>query len=103
VNSSTEMFFKPGTIQFGLSGEVELDWNSSPCVALDMEFHHHGVAAYFRLVLLARQAGVDVSYISFEGGSANPDENTKRLSNAIADARIVRQASSRRAGCVNSA
>jgi hypothetical protein len=90
VNSSSEMFFKPGTIRFGLSGEVGLGWASSPCITLDMEFHHMNVAAYFRLALEAGEAGIEISYISFEGGSANPDENTKRLVEAIADARISR-------------
>jgi len=89
VNSSTELFYKPGTIQFGLSGEVELEWGSSPCVALDMEFHHMGVAAYFRLILLAHQAGIEISYISFDGSSADPDKNTRRLVDAIEDARLT--------------
>ncbi len=40
VNSSTEMFFKPGTISFGLSGEADISWDSEPVIALDMEFHH---------------------------------------------------------------
>jgi hypothetical protein len=88
VNSSTEMFFKPGTIQFGLSGEVALQWDSSPTITLDMEFHHMGVAVYFRLLLLAFEAGIEISYVSFEGGAADPDANTRRLIDAIADARL---------------
>jgi hypothetical protein len=89
VNSSTEMFFRPGTISFGLSGEVELQWGSAPCVSLDMEFHNMNVSAYFRLILQDVHAGIDISYVSFEGGSADPDENTRRLIEAIAEARIV--------------
>jgi hypothetical protein len=89
VNSSTEMFFKPGTICFGLSGEVELPWGCAPCIALDMEFHHLNVSAYFRLVLQSLQAGIEISYVSFEGGSDDPDKNTQRLVEAIEDARIL--------------
>ncbi|AHB47762.1 hypothetical protein W911_04025 [Hyphomicrobium nitrativorans NL23] len=89
VNSSTEMFFKPGTITFGLSGEVDLPWDRAPSVSLDMEFHHLNVSAYFRLVLEAFHAGVDLSYVSFEGGSDDPDKNTCRLVEAIEDARVV--------------
>jgi hypothetical protein len=88
VNSSTEMFFRPGTIQFGLSGEADLEWGSAPCISLDMEFHHFNVAAYFRLILQSLQAGIEISYVSFEGGSADPDDNTQRLVEAIADARL---------------
>lgn len=97
VNSSTEMFFKPGTICFGLSGEVELPWGCAPCIALDMEFHHLNVSAYFRLVLQSLQAGIEISYVSFEGGSQDPDQNTARLVEAIEDARLAKARPSRRA------
>lgn len=89
VNSSTEMFFKPGTITFGLSGEVDLPWGCAPCISLDMEFHHLNVSAYFRLVLRSLEAGIEISYVSFEDGSQDPDKNTARLIEAIEDARIV--------------
>ena len=88
VNSSTEMFFKPGTITFGLSGDIDLPWGCVPCISLDMEFHHLNVSAYFRLVLQTPQAGVEISYVSFEGGSTDPDRNTARLIEAIEDARL---------------
>lgn len=96
VNSSTEMFFKPGTITFGLSGEVDLPWRCAPCISLDMEFHHLNVSAYFRLVLRSLEAGIEISYVSFEGGSQDPDKNTARLIEAIEDARIVPVSSSKR-------
>ncbi len=41
VNSSTEMFFKPGTILFrSFGGDRICRWGCSPCISLDMEFHH---------------------------------------------------------------
>jgi len=89
VNSSTEMFFKPGTISFGLSGEVDAPWGCAPCISLDMEFHHLNVSAYFRLVLQSLHAGIEISYVSFEGGSEDPDKNTARLVEALEDARVV--------------
>jgi hypothetical protein len=97
VNSSTEMFFKPGTITFGLSGEVDLPWGCAPCISLDMEFHHLNASVYFRLVLRALHAGVEISYVSFDGGSEDPDRNTARLVEAIEDARIVPVSRKRRA------
>jgi hypothetical protein len=96
VNSSTEMFYKPGTICFGLSGEVDLPWGCAPCVSLDMEFHHLNVSAYFRLVLKSLQAGIELTYVSFEGGSEDPDRNTARLIEAIEDARLSQGARRRR-------
>ncbi|HEU0160544.1 MAG TPA: hypothetical protein VFR00_14575, partial [Hyphomicrobiaceae bacterium] len=40
VSSSTELYFKPDTVRFSQSGEVNLTWGGAPSVALDMEFHH---------------------------------------------------------------
>jgi hypothetical protein len=89
VASSAELFFKPGTIFFGQSGEVELTWDELPSVALDMEFRHRHVNVFFRLVLEAQSAGVEITYVSFEGASEVPGDNTRRLIDAIADARLV--------------
>lgn len=89
VNSSTELFFKPGTVTFGLSGHVDVTWSSNPAVVLDMEFEHKCVKASFRLQLQALQAGVEIEQIAFEDSSADPDENTERLIDAIADARLM--------------
>ena len=76
VNSSTELYYKPGTLSFGQSGDVDVKWGGTPTIALDMEFHHMRVSVYFRLLLEALQAGVEINYISFEGASGGPDENT---------------------------
>lgn len=89
VASSAELFFKPGTICFGHSGEVDLQWDQPPTVALDMEFRHMRVSAYFRLVLEAQHAAVEITYLAFEGASEEPNENTRRLVEAIADARLM--------------
>jgi hypothetical protein len=89
VNSSSELYFKPNTLSFGRSGDVHLKWGEAPAVGLDMEFHHRGVAVYFRLLLQALQAGVDIHYISFAESSAVPEDNTALLVQAIADARLT--------------
>jgi hypothetical protein len=47
------------------------------------------VNVHFRLLLEALQAGVEIDYITFEGASADADENTQRLVTAIADARLL--------------
>jgi hypothetical protein len=88
VASSAELFFKPGTIAFGHSGDVDVTWDQPPTVALDMEFRHRCVNVYFRLVLEAEQAAVEITHLAFDGASEEPDENTRRLIEAIADARL---------------
>jgi hypothetical protein len=53
-----------------------------------MEFRHQRVNVYFRLVLEAEQAAVEITHLAFDGASEEPDENTRRLIEAIADARL---------------
>ena len=47
------------------------------------------VNVYFRLMLEALHAGIEIDYITFDEGSADPDENTQRLVDAIANARLA--------------
>lgn len=89
VNCSTEMYFKPGTMSFADSGDVSLNWTGEPSVVLNMQFHHRRVEVFFRLLLESKQAGVEIEYISFNGNSPDPAADTRRLVDAIADARFA--------------
>jgi hypothetical protein len=89
VSSSTELYFKPNTVCFGNAGSVDLSWDGAPSVTLDMEFRYMRVNVYFRLLLEAMRAGVEIDYVAFEDGSPDPDENTRRLVEAMADARLA--------------
>jgi hypothetical protein len=89
VNSSTELYYRRGTLSFGRSGDIDLKWGGAPVISLDMEFHHQQVSVYFRLRLEALQAGVEIDYISFDTGSADADANTQALIAAIAGARLA--------------
>ena len=88
VQASIELSFKPETLSFGLAGDVYLEWGVLPRVSLDMEFHHESVHVYFRLMLEAEEAGVEITYISFEGESTGPGHNTTRLHQALGEARL---------------
>ena len=72
VNSSTELYYKPGTLSFGRSGDIDLKWGGTPTISLDMEFHHVQVSVYFRLLLEALQAGIEIDYINFERAAPTP-------------------------------
>lgn len=88
VQASIELSFKPETLRFGHSGDVYIDWGSEPRVSFDMEFHHQAIHVYFRLQLEAEEAGVEITYISFDGESVAPDQNTNRLHDALGEARL---------------
>ena len=88
VNSSVELFFKPGTLSFGWNAEFELDWNSLPVITLDMEFRHRSVWLVFKLILRALQTNVTVEHLSLGKTSGDPRQDMAALIAAIADARL---------------
>jgi hypothetical protein len=89
VNSSAELYLKPGTLSYGWAAEVDMRWTGNPSVKLDLEFQHRQVTAFFKLILEPRQAGVELSHVEFEAPSETPVENTRLLIEAIADARVT--------------
>jgi hypothetical protein len=88
VNSSTELYFKPGVLRYALSAGCSVGWDSSPTIALDMEFRNAPVCIFFRLLLGRSLAGVEVMDIIFDEKGLDQTEKTQRLAKAIADARL---------------
>jgi len=88
VNSSTELYFKPGALKYALSAGCKVGWESAPTIALDMEFRRQSVCVFFRLLLGRSRAGVDVLDIIFDENGLDQTEKTQRLADAVADARL---------------
>jgi len=88
VNSSVELFFRPGTLTFGWGADYELDWNSAPIVKLNMEFRHRSVWLVFKLVLGAPQTSVIIDYLSLGTLAGCSPQDFAPLFEAIADARL---------------
>ena len=88
VNSSAELYLKPGTLSYGWAAEVDVRWTGAPAVRLDLEFQNRQVTAFFKLILEPRQAVIELRHIEFEMPSEAPAENTRQLIDAIADARL---------------
>ena len=88
VNSSSELYFKSGTLKFGLTSGCEVDWDSSPTISLDMEFGHKSVFVFFRLMLGRRRAGVEVMNIIFDEPGLSCGAQNARLLAAISEARL---------------
>ena len=88
VNSSAELYLKPGTLSYGWAAEVDMRWTGTPTVKLDLEFQHREVTAFFKLILEPRQAGVELSHVEFEAPCSTPTDNTIKLIEAVADARL---------------
>jgi hypothetical protein len=88
VNSSTELFFKSGTLRYALSASFKAPWDATPTVEIDMEFRHAGVCAFFRLTIGQRRAGVEITDILFEEQGLDDFAKGERLSAALKSARL---------------
>jgi hypothetical protein len=86
VSSAAELYFHPGTVNFGIGGDYRLDWDTYPSVTLDLEIKPRGVTIHAQLTLEADKASVEINYISFLTPSANPDENTEFLERSLREA-----------------
>jgi hypothetical protein len=87
VTSAAELFFHPGTVNFGLGGNYTLEWGGKPEVVLDLEIKPRGVTVYAQLTLAEHHAGIDISHIAFQEPSVDPDENTAFLERSLRESR----------------
>lgn len=87
VQASLELSFKPDTMIFAYSGDVQLGWAHQPQIALDLEFHDQGVHIYFRLIVRAEASDVEILQMYFDNSSGSPDVNTLRMGEALLRAR----------------
>ncbi|MBD8877039.1 hypothetical protein [Roseibium polysiphoniae] len=90
IKSSAELFFKEGTLRYGMGANVELDWDTTPTIGLDLEFFNMGVWVYLTLILSSPDNALNVAYIEFTGSNADDEEedNTQRLLTALQDSRL---------------
>jgi hypothetical protein len=88
VNSSTELFYKSGTLRYALSATFRAPWDATPEVALDMEFRHAMVSAFFRLTIGRRRAGVEIIDVLFDEDGLDERAEVERLAAALASARV---------------
>jgi hypothetical protein len=93
VNSSTELYFKNGTLKYALVAGCHVRWDSSPTILLDMEFRNAGVSVFFRLVLSQSRAAVQIIDIFFDEEALDQSGKTQRLIAAMADAKLPEQTS----------
>jgi hypothetical protein len=94
VASAAELYFHPGTINFGLGGNYRLEWDGKPEVVLDLEIKPQGVTIYAQLTLADDHAGIEINHISFQNASDDPDENTALLERGLQQARYSTSRSS---------
>ncbi|MGO9428608.1 hypothetical protein [Rhodoblastus sp.] len=88
VNSSSELFFKSGTLRYALTASFVAHWDEPPVVALDLEFRHATVCAFFRLAIGRRRAGVEIIDILFDEQGLDDRQKVEQLRAALESARL---------------
>ena len=88
VNSSTELFFKSGALRYALSASFKAPWDATPVVAIDLEFRHAMVSAFFRLTIGQSRAGVEIIDILFDEQGLDDRAKAQRLLAAFESARV---------------
>lgn len=93
VHSSTELFFRQGTLTFAWSAGIDMTWSEPAMITMGMEFRSSAISVFFDLTLRAFDESVKVCAILFEEPVAEPADKVIRLSQAIADARLTDRSS----------
>ena len=91
VSSAAELYFLPGTVNFGIGGNYTLDWDTEPEITLDLELKPDGVTVYAQLAL-GKDIGRprDQPYRLSEARPSDPDENTAFLAKSLNAAKFVK-------------
>ncbi|MTI16935.1 hypothetical protein E1162_06755 [Rhodobacteraceae bacterium RKSG542] len=90
VDSSSEMFFRDGTLKFADDSGIELAWEGEIAASFSLNFTNMGVKVLFDLYLLPRNTAVSIKYVAFDNPSHDAKANTQQLADAVADALIQR-------------
>ena len=90
VTSSTELYFKSGTVRYGWFAVCRVNWNEAPEFGLSMEFRHRGISAFFQLLIGRKKAAVALVDVQFGDENLEESERRERLANAITDAKLTR-------------
>lgn len=88
ISSSTELFFRDGTLTYGHGADVNFEWGKAPAVILDMEFVNSWMTVFFKLVLHGYYVGVSIQRILLSTKTGDPDQDLKRFEEALMDARL---------------
>ncbi len=92
IHSSTELFFRQGSLMSAWTACVDMAWETLPTITLGMEFRHPVVSVFFDLLIGAGRDAVTVRGILFEEHCETASDRLRLLSRAIDEARLPQRA-----------
>ena len=88
VESSSELWFRDGTLLFSCMGDFNVDWLRPPSISLELEFQTEGVSAFFTLLLGQPDCLIELKTVWFAYQPIDDAAATDLFAQAIADARL---------------
>jgi len=88
IRSSAELLIKPDRLRYGNDAYLDFDWGRDPQITIAMEFLGGPVSADFRITFARHTVGIEILGLCYEGGVGPPEENLRRLGEALDDAQL---------------
>ena len=96
VNSSTELFFKSGTLRYALSASVTAPWDATPVVSLDVPLPpRDGLGLLPAGRSDSGRRGIEIMDVLFDEKGLTERAKAERLMDALASARVGGRARAR--------
>ncbi len=89
VQTASELHFAEGCLSFACRADFAVDWVQAPTLALDLEFAHAGVAAFFTLHLGRDDDRIELQTTFFDAPPCDDAAGTELLAAALAGARLA--------------
>lgn len=91
INQIVDRNFRHNALSFTCTGDTLITWAKPPVVALDFEFCHAGILAFFRLVMVESEPNVELHHIAYDPGAdrepgADVETNNAQLESAFREA-----------------
>ena len=84
LQTSTELFFRDGTLTFGWSASADVSWDAVPVVTLGLEFRARSVSVFFDLTMRAAERLISIASVLFDPICPDPLEQKTQLREALA-------------------
>lgn len=88
LDSGCEALFQPSTMRFGGDAEVVVSWAAPPTIRIPMEFRSGGLEIYFRLLLNASSAAVEIDFLRCDDPGELTRLTIERVDRVLAASRI---------------
>lgn len=86
INQIVWRNFRDNALSFTCTGDTLITWAKPPVVALDFEFCHAGILAFFRLVMVDSEPHAELHHIAYDPQVERDPGDDVAVNNALLEA-----------------